>query len=77
MVTLSLPGRRVLVHFKRYQTKETLMHLMHLIWVAGQLIGFFHGPAVLVTTVMVVFGVAIILVFFKVFEKDLFNSDDD
>jgi len=53
------------------------MHLMHLIWVAGQLIGFFHGPAVLVTTVMVVFGVAIILVFFKVFEKDLFNSDDD
>ncbi|GEM_PF-2820293 len=50
------------------------MHLMHLIWVAGHIIGFFHQPTVIVCTVMVIFGIGIVLVFYKVFEHDFFDD---
>ena len=50
------------------------MHLMHLIWVAGHIIGFFHQPSVIVISVMVVVGFVMVFVFFKVFEKDFFGD---
>ncbi len=50
------------------------MHLMHAIWVAGHIIGFFHQPSIIVISVMVVAGFILILVFLKVFEHDLFND---
>jgi hypothetical protein len=53
------------------------MHLMHLIWVFGHLIGYFHNPSVIVTWTMVVAGFLLIFVFFKVFEHDLFDRSDD
>ena len=52
------------------------MHLMHLIWVAGHVIGFFHQPSVIVCSVMVVLGSILIYVFYKVFERDLFGDSD-
>ena len=53
------------------------MHLMHLIWVAGHIIGFFHQPSVIVCTVMLVAGFILIYVFYKVFEQDLFGRNPD
>jgi hypothetical protein len=53
------------------------MHLMHLIWLAGHIIGFFKGPSIVVITTMSVLGLILIFVFFKVFEKDLFNESDE
>lgn len=53
------------------------MHVMHLIWLLGHLIGFFHQPSVIVISVMTVVGVVLVFVFFKVFEGDLFNDSGD
>ena len=50
------------------------MHLMHMIWVAGHIIGFFHQPSVIVISVMMVVGCVLIFVFYKVFEHDLFDD---
>ena len=53
------------------------MHLMHAIWFLGHVIGFFHEPSVIVITVMTVIGIVLILVFFKVFQKDFFDDRGD
>jgi hypothetical protein len=53
------------------------MHLMHLVWVAGHIIGFFHQPTIIVCTVMTVLGFALIFIFYKVFEGDLFGGNSD
>ncbi len=53
------------------------MHLMHLIWVFGHIIGFFHQPAMIVVTVMTIAGLGLIFIFYKVFEGDLFNNYRD
>jgi maltodextrin utilization protein YvdJ len=53
------------------------MHLMHLIWIAGHIIGFFHQPSVIVITVMTIVGLILIFVFYKVFENDLFGNPSD
>ncbi len=47
---------------------------MHLIWVFGHIIGFFHEPSVIVITVLTIVGFAMIFVFYKVFEGDLFGD---
>lgn len=52
------------------------LHFMHYLWIFGHYIGLFHGPAVIVTTVMVVLTLALLVVFFKLFEKELFGSDN-
>jgi hypothetical protein len=48
---------------------------MHLIFVAGQLIGYFHQPSVIVVGAMVVLGVVLIGVFMKVFEHDFLDFE--
>lgn len=53
------------------------MHLMYLIWLAGHIIGFFKGPSIVVITTMLVLGFILIIVFFKVFEKDFFGDSDE
>lgn len=53
------------------------MHLMHLVWLAGNIIGFFHNPSMIVIWTMVVFGFVLIFVFMKVFEHDFFDQTDD
>jgi hypothetical protein len=52
------------------------MHFMHLLWLFGKYIGLFHGPAVIVTTVMTALSVVLLVFFFKIFEKELFGSSD-
>jgi maltodextrin utilization protein YvdJ len=53
------------------------MHMMHAIWFVGHIIGFFHQPSVIVISVMTIVGIVVILIFFKVFEKDFFNDSGD
>ena len=53
------------------------MHLMHILWIASQIIGFFHGPAVIVITVMTIIGVVLVGIFVKVFAKDLFGDSPE
>jgi hypothetical protein len=53
------------------------MHFMHIIWVLGHIIGFFHQPTIIVCTVMTIGGCALIFVFYKVFERDLFGNPGD
>jgi hypothetical protein len=50
------------------------MHFMHLLWVGGHIIGFFHQPSVIVCSVMTIFGISIIYVFYRVFQNDLFGD---
>lgn len=52
------------------------MHFMHLLWVFGHIIGFFHQPSVIVVIVMTVVGFGMVFVFYKVFERDLFGGSD-
>jgi hypothetical protein len=53
------------------------MHLMHMIWLAGHIIGFFHEPSVIVVSTMTILGVILILVCLKVFAHDLFDYTPD
>jgi len=63
-----------LLHYRLDSKAGMPMHLMHMIWVAGHIIGFFHQPSVIVISVMMVVGCVLIFVFYKVFEHDLFDD---
>jgi hypothetical protein len=49
------------------------MHFMHILWLFGKFIGLFHGPAVVVISVMLVVTAVMILVFYKIFEGEFFG----
>jgi hypothetical protein len=47
---------------------------MHAIWTAGHIIGFFHGPSVIVIFVMTCVGSLMVYIFWKVFRNEFLED---